>query len=134
MKSHAIEWSSIRDRDNRIVLHPPRDVPRKLGGVLKVAKRTLLALVAAAAVVVGAAWLVTLPEWAPYLQAAFWAGGFMFLALAIESDEPLAALLQLAIGIALPLLAWLSSRVAVELAIVAAALVAAWVAVGIFRR
>jgi hypothetical protein len=134
MKTQAIEWSPLRGRDSRIVLNPGYSLPRQLHGALSLAARALLALVAAAAVVVAAAWLVTLPEFAPYLQAAIWAGGFVFVALAVESDSPLAALLLLATGIAMPALAWLSSRVAVELALVAAALVAVWAAAAIFRR
>ena len=130
MKTHAIEWSPIQGRGSRIVLNPgySHSLPRKLHAVLSVAARTLLALVAAAAVVVATAWLITLPEFAPYLQAAIWAGGFVFLALAVESDSPLTVILLLATGIAMPALAWLSSRMAVELALVAAVLVAAWVA------
>lgn len=142
MKTHAIEWATTPGRDSRIVpnpIHNPthnlqRSLPRSLTGVLSLATRALLATVVALAIVVGAAWLVTLPEFAIYLQAALWAGGFVFVALAVESDSPLAAVLQLATGIALPVLAWLSSRSAVELAIVAAALVAAWVATAVFRR
>lgn len=138
MKTQAIEWSYVEQRDNRIALNPPRELPRSLQrsvpGALNLAARALLAVVVAAGVVVAAAWLVTLPEFAPYLQAAIWVGGFVFVALALESDSPLAALLQLAIGVAMPVLAWLSSRMAVELAIVAAALVAAWAAAAILKR
>jgi hypothetical protein len=138
MKTHAIEWSHVGQRDNRIALNPPRKLPRSLQrsvpGALNLATRALLAVVVAAGLVVAAAWLVTLPAQVVYLQAALWAGGFVFVALAVESDSPLAALLQLAIGVALPVLAWLSSRMAVELAIVAAALVAVWAVVAIFRR
>lgn len=136
MKTHAIEWSPIQGRDSRIVLNPgySHSLPRKLHGVLSLAARALLALAAAAAVVVAAAWLVTLPQFAPYLQAAIWAGGFVFVALAVEADSPLTAILLLATGIAMPALAWLSSRMAVELALVAVALVAVWAAVAIFRR
>jgi hypothetical protein len=138
MKTHAIEWSYVGQRDNRIALNPPRERPRSLQrsvpGALNLATRALLAVVVAAGLVIAAAWLVTLPAQVVYLQAALWAGGFVFVALAVESDSPLAALLQLAIGIALPLLAWLSSSMAVELAIVAAVLVAAWAVVAIFRR
>jgi hypothetical protein len=134
MKTHAIEWSPTRGRDSRIILNPSHNLPHRIAAVLSLASRALLAAVVALAIVVGAAWLITLPEFAVYLQAALWAGGFVFVALAVESDSPLAAILQLATGTALPLLAWLSSREAVELAIVAAALVAAWVATAIFRR
>jgi hypothetical protein len=55
------------------------------------------------------------------------------MGLAIDSEKPVTGL-SLATGIALPILAVLSSRVAVEIAIVAAALVAAWVAAAIWRR
>ena len=138
MKTHAIEWSHVGQQDNRIALNPTRELPRSLQrsvpGALNLATRALLAVVVAAGLVVAAAWLVTLPAQVVYLQAALWAGGFVFVALAVESDSPLAALLQLAIGIAMPVLAWLSSRMAVELAIVAAVLVAAWAVVAIFRR
>jgi hypothetical protein len=138
MRTHAIEWSPTRGRDSRIVLNPGHNLPhglsRSLAGILSLASRALLATVLALAIVVGAAWLVTLPDFAVYLQAALWAGGFVFVALAVESNSPLAAILQLATGIVLPVLAWLSSRSAVELAVVAAALVAAWMAAGIFRR
>jgi hypothetical protein len=126
----AIEWSPIRARESRIVLNPSLK-PR---GVLRLAARALLAVAPALAILVGSAWLVNLPDAAIYLQATLGAGGFVFLALAVEAENPQAALLQLATGIALPVLAWLSSREAVEIAIVAAALVAAWVAAGIFRR
>ena len=130
MKTHSIEWSPIPTRDSRIVLNPTR----QLQGLLRLATRTFLALVPALAIVVGAAWLVTLPNSVLYLQALIAAMGFVFLGLAIESESAEMAILTFATGIALPVLAWLSSHVAVELAIVGATLVAAWVAAAILRR
>jgi hypothetical protein len=130
MKSHTIEWTPFHTRDSRIVLTSPRP----LQGILGLAARGLSATVAALALVVGAAWMVNQPEVVMYLQALTWAGGFVFLALAVEADSPRAALLHLATGITLPILAWLSSREAAELSIVAAALVAAWVFAAILRR
>ena len=134
MKSHtiesAIEWSPAQTRQSRTV--PNSTV--QLNGALRLASRVLLALVPALAIVVGSAWLVTMPDAVLYLQATLGAGGFVFLALAVDSETPQAALLQLATGIVLPVLAWLSSREATEIAIVAAALIAAWVAAGILRR
>ena len=120
----GIEWSSNRTRESRIVLSPSL----KLRGTLRLATRALLALAPTLAILVGSAWLVNLPDVAVYLQALLGAGGFVFLALAVDSETPQTALLQLATGIALPVLAWLSSREATELALVAAALVAVWVA------
>jgi hypothetical protein len=128
MKS-AIEWSPGQARASRTV----PDSTVRLGGALRLATRLLLALAPALAIMVGAAWLVTLPGAALFLQATLGAGGFVFLALAVESETPQAALLQLATGFALPVLAWLSSREAVEIAIVAAALVAVWVTAAVWQ-
>ena len=87
----------------------------------------------ALALVVGAAWAITLPSLEQFLQASLWASGFVFLALAIDSEKPTVGGL-LATGIALPALALLSSHVAGEFAIVAAVITAAWVAASILRR
>jgi len=93
-----------------------------------------MALVPALAIVVGATWLVTQPHLVLYLQALTWAAGFVFLGFAFDSETAENAILSVATGVALPVLALLSSSVALELVIVAAALVAAWVAAGILRR
>ena len=126
----AIDWSPGRTRKTQIILNPGLS----LRGALRLATRALLALAPALAILVGSAWLVDLPDAAVYLQAMLGTGGFVFLALAVDSDKALTALLQLATGIALPVLAWLSSREAVEIVLVASALVAVWVASGIIRR
>jgi hypothetical protein len=125
----AVEWSPNRTRESRIVLNPGV----QLRGTLRLATRALLALAPALAILVGSAWLVDLPDAAVYLQALFGAGGFVFLALAVDSETPQTALLQLATGIALPVLAWLSSREATEIALVAAALVAAWITAAVWQ-
>jgi hypothetical protein len=134
MKTHTIQWTPIDTRDSRIVLQSPRP----LRAVLGLASGLLLAAAVALTILTGAAWWVTQPELVIYLQALTWAGGFVFVALAVESEGPRTALLNLATGVALPLLAWLSAHLAVELAIVAAALVAAWaaswIAAALFRR
>jgi hypothetical protein len=130
MKTHSIEWSSIGAPDSQVVLDPVK----QLSKVMSLASRALLALVPALAIVVGAAWLITLPDLALFLQASIWAGGFIFLGLAIEAETAELSILNLATGIALPVLALLSSRAGLELVIVAATLVAAWVAAGILRR
>jgi hypothetical protein len=125
----TIEWSPTRARHSRTV----PDSRVKLSGALRLVTRILLALVPALAILVGSAWLVNQPHAVLYLQATLGAGGLVFLALAVEADTPQAALLQLATGIALPVLAWLSSREAVEVAVVAAALVAAWVTAAVWQ-
>ena len=130
MKTHSIEWSPIQTRERVVALNPAR----QLQGILRLATKAFFALVPALAIVVGAAWLVTLTDAVLYLQALTWASGFIFLGLAVESESAELSILNLATGIALPVLALLSSRFAVELMIVAAALVAAWVAAAILRR
>jgi len=130
MKTYSIEWSPVTSRESRVILNPVRQIP----GVLKLATRALLALLPAVAISLGATWLVSLPELVVFLQAALWAAGFVFVGLALESESVEVSILNLATGIALPVLALLSSRVAIEFAIIAATLVAAWVAAGILRR
>ena len=66
--------------------------------------------------------------------AALWAGGFLYLALAAESDRSGGARLNLGLGVAVQALAWLSAQIAPEFAVAAATLVAARLAVAIFRR
>lgn len=130
MKTHTIQWSPIDTLERRIVLNPAR----QLQGLLRLAIKALVGLLSALAIVVAAAWVVNLPDQVMYLQALTWASGFVFLALAVESESAESAILSLATGVALPVLAWLSSSAALELLIVAAALAAAWVAAAILRR
>jgi hypothetical protein len=130
MKTHSIEWSPVSASDTRVTLDPVRQLPR----LMQLVTRAFAALLPAFAIVVGATWLITVPELVLYLQVVTWVGGFVFLGLAIEAESAEISVLSLATGIALPLLAWLSSHVALELVIVAAALVAAWVAAALMRR
>ena len=129
MKTQTIEWTNI-DQHNTTTARNPIG---SLNSALSQATKVFLALVPALAIVVAATWLIAAPGLVVYLQATLWASGFVFLGLAIDSEKPVPGL-SLATGIALPVLAVLSSRVAVEIAIVAAVLVAAWVAAAIWRR
>ena len=130
MKTQSIELlPQIRRTERAAGLALPR-----LKSVLGLTTKALLASLPALAVVVGTAWLITVPSLVIYLQATIWAAGFVFLALAIETERSETALLLSLTGIALPALAFLSSRAAVELAIVAAMLVALWVAAALVRR
>lgn len=130
MKTHSIEWSPVMTRNRHLTLNPLG----QLWKLLALATKVLLALVPALALVVAVTWLATLPDQVVYLQALTLAAGFVFVGLALESESAEAAVLGLATGIALPVLAFLSSQLAVELIIVAAALVAAWIAAAILRR
>jgi hypothetical protein len=130
MKTQSIELYPVVRREGATV----RGALLPLKSLLGLGARAFLALVPALAVVVGTAWLVTVPDWVMYLQATTWAAGFVFLGLALESERAETALFLSATGVALPVLAYLSSTLAVELAIVAATLVAAWIAAALLRR
>ncbi len=127
MKTHSIALPRIDSTSKSRAMEPAR----KLSHVLCIASKAFVAAVPALTLVVGAAWLITVPELVLYLQATLWALGFVFLGLAIDSEKP-GNFLALATGITLPVLAMLSSFVAVEIAVVAAALVAAWIAALIY--
>ena len=129
MKTHTIEWTDTNIRGVARNYHPAR----RLNRILCLSANLFLALVPALAVVTGAAWLITAPDLAAYLQAFLWGAGFVFLGFAIDAPRPL-NMLSLVTGLALPSLSMLSSQVAVETALVAVAILAAWAAVAIWRR
>ena len=130
MKTHSIEWSHIDTAEAGKTLNPADS----LNTFFQLATKIFIAAVPVLAIVIGAAWAMSIPNLDQYLQATLWASGFVFLALALETDEASTSLWFLASGLALPILALLASRVAGEFVIVAATLVAAWVAVAILRR
>jgi hypothetical protein len=129
MKTHAIEWDGLKRLKNPATRNPVD----KLNSLTRLVSRTILTLASALALITGAAWLVTVPDLVVYLQAALWTSGFLFFGLALESEKTTIGL-SLATGFALPLLAWLSSKVAVEFSIVGVALVAVWVAAAIYAK
>ena len=128
MRTQTIEWFQ-NDLPSRAAI---AGSVRTLNRILCLAAKGFTALVPALAIVVGTAWAITLPGLEQFLQASLWASGFVFLALAIDSEKPTIGWL-LATGIALPVLALLSSFVAGEFAIVAAVIVAAWMAAANLR-
>lgn len=129
MKTHSIEWTHSKPNRNIAIL----DSASQLNRILQLAGKGFVALVPALAVIVGAAWAVTSPSLELFLQATIWTSSFVFFGLAIDSQKATIGL-ALASGIALMLLAWLSSSVASEFIIVAAALIATWFAAAILRR
>ncbi len=128
MRTQTIEWFQ-NDLPSETAI---AGSVRTLNRILCLAAKGFTALVPALAIVVGTAWAITLPGLEQFLQASLWASGFVFLALAIDSEKPTIGWL-LATGIALPVIALLSSFVAGEFAIVAAVIVAAWMAAATLR-
>jgi hypothetical protein len=129
VKTHTIEWTNTNIHSDARKYDPAR----KLNRILYLSANMFLALVPALAVVTGAAWLITAPDLTAYLQAFLWGAGFVFLGVAVDAPRPL-SMLSLLTGLALPALAMLSSRVAIEIAVLAVAILAAWTAVAIWRQ
>lgn len=96
----------------------------------------VLALVAAVTV---AAVIVLLSVWVSgqeineVLGAGIWGVGFIFLGIAVDNRDP-GAFLQLMTGLALLVLAWLQTSVSSDYAVASGVLVAAWVAIGVYKR
>ncbi len=93
----------------------------------------LSAVTSAAAIVLLSVWVAGM-EVTAILSATIWGIGYIFLGLAVDSREPTAFFLQLATGVALLALAWLQNAVSPDFTIVSGVLVAAWVAVSLFKR
>ena len=96
--------------------------------------RLILADVPAVFIIVAAAWAIGGEQSASILQALLWTAGFVFLALAVETAQSNRSIGFLLTGLALPAIALLSSRVAVEFALIGATLVAVWVVAALLSR
>lgn len=129
MKTHTLELTTI----NSISKRKSFETASKLNGALRFAANIFLALVPALAVIVGAAWLITAPQLAVYLQVSLWLAGFVFLGLAVDSEKPV-GLFFLLTGLALPVLALMSSTIAVEIALLAVAILSAWTVIVIWQH
>ena len=128
----AFDWSASKPANHALTTTNTRVAGVSLQQVIKLGTRVLLAALSALAIVVTAAWAVSAFEIPSVLQAAVWASGFVFLALAIETKSANFGAL-LASGLAMLVLAILSAQVATEFAVIAAILVAAWVANSILK-
>lgn len=128
MKTPAIEWTGPEFSKRKVRLNTADG----LNSATRMVSRVMLSLVPALAMVIVAAWLVTMPGMVVYLQAGLWASGFLFFGLALDSEKATIGL-SIITGFALPLLAWLSSTAYVEFSIFAVALVAAWMAAAMWR-
>ena len=81
MKTHTHEWLHSAT-SNRTFTVPSAT---SLNRVFAQATRAFTAFVPALAIVVGAAWVITIPSLEQILEASLWAAGFIFLALAVDS-------------------------------------------------
>ena len=114
-------------------LHPT--VGQRSFPVMATSFREILALLSAvliaAVVVIFSVWVVDI-EITGILGATTWGAGFIFLGLAMESQKQ-KALLQVATGVALMLLASLQITVSADYTIVSGVLVSSWFAFAVFK-
>jgi hypothetical protein len=93
---------------------------------------TLSAVTAATAIILLSI-LAAGVEFTNIIAASNWALGFVFLALAVDNRNS-TPVLQLLSGLTLIGLAWLQANVSSDYAIASGVLVAAWVAITLFRK
>lgn len=120
MKTPSIHWQdelTIRFKNRK-------PAKRSLAAVSYAFVHLLAALLPAALFPLLTAWAVDSGA-QEYVAATYWASGFIFLALAFETNG-LRKKLLLASGVAAMTLAWVGSRYAPQFVVLAAALPAAW--------
>lgn len=127
-------------KTSTIALHSPTRsgyvvsalVPKQnLARILCLSLAILVSAIPSFTLVILTTWASNVPALTPYLQATAWLTGFVFLALALESGRKTAVLLVLSAAV-LFVSAPLAAMVSPEFLVVAALVIAAWTAPGIF--
>jgi hypothetical protein len=101
------------------------------GSGLQVLLLILAAILPAAVVSVITIWAISSGATA-FVAAFYWASGFIFLALMVDSEGKYRTVLA-GTGLGLMTMAWMSSRVAPEFGVIAGFVLAAWVAAPVVR-
>jgi len=127
MNTRSINWTSTATAKDRKVWNASETI----GQATRHSSRVLGAATPALAIVVAAAWAIDSVAAGPILQAILWSTGFIFLALAIETNKAFGTLVVS--GLAITGLAVLSEYVALEFAVAAAAIIAGWVFASILK-
>lgn len=128
MKTQSLVLVSTRPQaqpDSRALLSSLENVIAESG-------RLMLAMLGAVTVLLLAGSAVSMPSLAPYGQAAAWAAGFVFLALATDAGEVRFAL-YLASGVAMIACALLAASAATGFLVPAGMIASAWVAAWLYR-
>jgi hypothetical protein len=134
MNTHTLRSSGTWSRDRTSSETASGTLATTARTAFVYSSRMILADTPALAIIIAAAWAIGSEQSAIILQAIIWAAGCVFLALALEAAQTKRSIGLLLTGLALPVIALLSSRVAVEFAVVGATLIAAWVAAALLRR
>jgi hypothetical protein len=139
MKTQSINWStgqtsspSISKSADGIRKADPAEIRKAMNAVTGYVVRGSIATFVVMAILVAAIWASQSLAASGIVQAIIWANSLVFLALAVESS---AARFQslLVSGLALGVLALLSSPQAAGFSILAAAVIAAWAAWAIMQ-
>lgn len=127
MNTQSITFTSprIRKETRRVELNHREHVARFV--------RWSVAGTSALTVILAGIWAATSPAMTQYFHASLWAAGFLFFALALEVNIK-RIMPFITTGLVLPVLALLGSRVAEEFSILAVAIIAGWLAIGIGKR
>ena len=127
MKAQSINWTT-----SPVAKQPlAQSTGQRLASLTLLVGKAFTASVGALAILVGMAVLTSMPQFSNYVQAALWAAGFIFMALAVETRKPAAFAIT---GFALPAIAQLSYKLAPEWAMLAAAIIAAWLVYAVYRK
>jgi hypothetical protein len=127
MDTRSVNWTH-----GRPCVEPGIPATLKLNRALSEAAGMLAFALCALAVIAATGWAISLPALIPFVQASVWAGGFVFLGLALDSGESSFGLYLLS-GFGLLGLALLSSFVAPEFLVLGSALSAAWLTAKVYR-
>ncbi len=130
MKTQVINWAA----NEKPQLPPMLPVVKKVNHALCYVAKVVSNLIAALVVVLGTYAAMMSPAVEPILQAGIAISGLIFLAMAIDAENKPTAWLLAATGIALPILAKLSSIVAQEFILAAATLLVVWITASILKR
>jgi hypothetical protein len=106
--------------------------PRSTGLSGRPGRKIIASLTVALAALAAASLLPSAVAGNEIQSAILWASGFVFLSLTLETRSPYTGWLAVS-GIALPVLAWLGSRFAVEFGFAGIGILAAWLAIWVFN-
>jgi len=128
MNTTAIRWNHTSGSFSA----RPHSVKTRLELITRRVTGALPAAALALAFMAGAAWLMSGSLGGASVQAALWGSGWVFLLLAIEASGKNLGV-YLVTGVGLPALALFSRLFVPELAYLGAAVLAAWLGVGIVQ-
>ena len=135
MKTHSIHWrtgSESRGTISKLVSAAAMRTPEALESITHRVVRISAGIVVAGVILLTAIWAAEFLAGSGILEASIWAAGFIFLGLSLENPQDQFGGLLLT-GIALPILALLGIKIAVEFSIIAATVTAVWAGLAVIK-